>query len=1119
MALVSPGVEVTIIDESNYLPAATNSVPFILIATAQNKVSGSGTGVAAGTTAANANEVYLISSQRDLAATFGNPFFYSTTAGTPINGYELNEYGLLAAYSVLGVSNRAYIQRVDIDLSELTASLTRPTGDPADGTWWLDTAETLWGIFEWSATTNAFTNKLPTVITSSDDLSGGVPKSSIGNIGDYAVVAVPGTTVNNPVYYKTPGNTVSSPTVTANTWVLVGTDAWKNSWPSIIGTETNPTITPGHTIFLNDTLVTASNVTVASFALDINNQAIPGVSAKAVSGKLEIYIDSAATNDGSTADGNGILDVTNGTGTLLTDLGISARIYYAPLVQQSPHYQNPQWRTTDSQPHPTGSVWGKTTAVNLGANLSVKKYDTAVGAFVAQSCPIYENDESANKNLDPAGGGVNIAAEATYAQFDVTENTQNTPNDNTDALNSINNFTLKIFERVAGATSITGDTTTPTFTNAETFTIRASAANSTTLTTAVTATLGGTLAADFVEAFTAANVANTSASVTSTGAINIQHTLGGVIVLEDTSGTPVADAGITTTLTGVRNGFTDGSVDTNIYILSNWVALGEGSTPVYTASATAPSQDPAEGTYWYYSATDQVDIMIHDGTGWKGYQNVSSDARGFDLSTTNSTGPIIAATAPTTQTDGTALVYGDLWIDTSNLENYPVIYRWQSVDSVDQWVLIDNTDQTTQDGVLFADARWATNGTTDPITDDIPTITSLLTSNYLDIDAPDYQLYPTGMLLFNLRRSGFNIKSFQVNYFNATDFPEDVLPGADYRDAWVTASGLKSDGSPYMGRKAQRALVVAAMKAGIDAQQDLREEQRVFNLLAAPNYPELIPNMVALNNERNNTGFIVGDTPLRLEDTGADIIEWATNAQGLGTDTEDGLVTADPYLGVFYPSCQTTDLSGNTVVQPPSHMMLRTIVRSDDVSFPWLAPAGTRRGTVDNAIALGYVNATTGEFVQTAIRQGLRDTLYENDINPITFIPGTGIVNYGNKTTQATPSALDRINVARLIAFIRGRLDTIGKSFVFEPNDQITRDEIKGQIEGLLNDLVAKRGVYDYLVVCDESNNTPTRIDRNELYVDIAIEPVKAVEFIYIPVRIKNTGEISAGEVASSQAV
>ena len=366
------------------------------------------------------------------------------------------------------------------------------------------------------------------------------------------------------------------------------------------------------------------------------------------------------------------------------------------------------------------------------------------------------------------------------------------------------------------------------------------------------------------------------------------------------------------------------------------------------------------------------------------------------------------------------------------------------------------------------------------------------------------------MLLWNTRRSGFNVKSYQVNYFNAADFPSVALPTVT--DAWVTASGNQTSGAMYAGRKAVRSIVVAAMKASVDGSQELREEQRQFNLIAAPNYPELAANMVSLNNERSNTAFIIGDTPMRLADTGTAIIDWATNVNG------DGLNTADPYYGVFYPSCQTTDLSGNLVVAPPSHMMLRTIVRSDDVAYPWLAPAGTRRGTVDNASTLGYVNAQTGEFVQTAIRQGLRDVLYENNVNPITFIPGSGILNFGNKTTY-TQSSLDRINVARLVAFIRGRLEVIGKNFIFEPNDKLTRDEIKNSIESLMIDLVAKRGIYDYLVVCDESNNTPTRIDRNELYVDVAIEPVKAVEFIYIPIRIKNTGEIASGQVATASAV
>jgi phage tail sheath protein FI len=200
-------------------------------------------------------------------------------------------------------------------------------------------------------------------------------------------------------------------------------------------------------------------------------------------------------------------------------------------------------------------------------------------------------------------------------------------------------------------------------------------------------------------------------------------------------------------------------------------------------------------------------------------------------------------------------------------------------------------------------------------------------------------------------------------------------------------------------------------------------------------------------------------------------------------------------------------------------MMVRTIIRNDEVAYPWLAPAGTRRGVVDNADRIGYINGQTGEFVTLGVNQGLRDVLYQNNINPITFVPGVGITNFGNKTTYATASSLDRINVARLVVFIRNRLESIGKQFLFEPNDQITRDEIKNAVNSLMIDLVAKRGIYDYLVVCDDTNNTPARIDANELWVDIAIEPVKAVEFIYIPIRLKNTGEIAAGSVAVAQAV
>jgi phage tail sheath protein FI len=192
-------------------------------------------------------------------------------------------------------------------------------------------------------------------------------------------------------------------------------------------------------------------------------------------------------------------------------------------------------------------------------------------------------------------------------------------------------------------------------------------------------------------------------------------------------------------------------------------------------------------------------------------------------------------------------------------------------------------------------------------------------------------------------------------------------------------------------------------------------------------------------------------------------------------------------------------------------MALRTYIHSDNISYKWFAPAGTRRGTVDNANAIGYVDYATGTFVKTGITQNQRDVLYGLRINPISLLPGTGLTVYGNKTRSGVAQSTDRVNVSRLVNYIRTQLASISNAFLFEPNDKSTRDQIKGAIEGIMNDLVAKRGIYDYLVVCDNSNNTSDRIARNELYVDIAIEPMKDVEFIYIPIRLKNPGDIAKG--------
>ena len=268
MALVSPGVEVTVTNESAYVTSDPGTVPLILVATAQNKLQASGSGTASGTTAANAGKVQLLTSQLELATTYGTPTFYSSTSGTMLHGYELNEYGLHAAYSYLGIANRAYVLRADIDLSKLTGSATAPTGTPVNGTHWLNLTNTVWGLHVWNATTDTFTYTIPKICATEHTGSPSyIPNASFGSIGDYAIVTA---TTNNAVYYKN----------SSNTWVAVGsgtaTDSphseatrnasWASSFPAISVTPSAVNI--GDAFSINGTTITFTGTGVA----DIDDQ-------------------------------------------------------------------------------------------------------------------------------------------------------------------------------------------------------------------------------------------------------------------------------------------------------------------------------------------------------------------------------------------------------------------------------------------------------------------------------------------------------------------------------------------------------------------------------------------------------------------------------------------------------------------------------------------------------------------------------------------------------------------------------------------------------------------------------------------------------------------------------
>jgi hypothetical protein len=682
----------------------------------------------------------------------------------------------------------------------------------------------------------------------------------------------------------------------------------------------------------------------------------------------------------------------------------------------------------------------------------------------------------------------------------------------TENATNLANFTL--FKRNAnGATTITsGVVDSNTFTSGTNdFTISETVKGSATLSTPVTISFSATGATTDAElmaaAINTAGLTNVTASVDSTNRVVVSHAIGGDIRFVDGANTPLADAFTAwnySTKSGTVNFYDSPNGLSGAYIATLWKEL------TYTASNDAPTALAADGALWYSSVVDEVDIMVHDGDKWVGYLN--TDSPYYDVTPGNApdaSGPIVAASEPVDgdRADGGNLVTGDIWVSTADLENFPRIYRWNN--TLNSWVELDTTDQTTENGVLFADARYNTAGANSSTEGDI---VDMITSNYVDVDCPDPALYPKGMLLWNLRRSGFNVKRFERNYVDLAADNErfgDESMSAYYPHRWVTESANEADGSGSFGRKAQRKVVVQKLQAMLNENQDIRDnESRIFNLMSTPGYPELIGEMITLNYDRGLTAFVIGDSPFRLTPDATSLNEWATNVNTVVEDNDNGLVSRDEYLGVYYPSGFTSDNAGNNVVVPASHMVLRTFALNDQVAYPWFAPAGTRRGGVTNATSTGYIS-NEGEFVASALNEGQRDTLYQNNVNPITFLTGAGLVVFGQKTRARNASALDRVNVARLVVYLRSQLNQLTKPYLFEPNDKITRDEIKAQVESLMVELVGLRALYDFLVVCDESNNTPARIDRNELYVDIAIEPVKAVEFIYIPLRIKNTGEIA----------
>jgi len=202
------------------------------------------------------------------------------------------------------------------------------------------------------------------------------------------------------------------------------------------------------------------------------------------------------------------------------------------------------------------------------------------------------------------------------------------------------------------------------------------------------------------------------------------------------------------------------------------------------------------------------------------------------------------------------------------------------------------------------------------------------------------------------------------------------------------------------------------------------------------------------------------------------------------------------YAASYWPWVQVVEpTSGEAVWVPASTVIGGVYAYNDSVAEPWFAPAGINRGGLSNVIR-----------AEQRLSQANRDTLYAGRVNPIATFPGTGTVVYGQKTLQAKASALDRVNVRRLLIALKAYISQIALSLVFEQNTAATRNNFLAQVNPYLTSVQQRQGLYAFKVVMDDSINGPEVIDRNEMYGQIYLQPTKTAEFIYLDFNITPTG-------------
>lgn len=1065
--LVSPGAVVTITEDKIASVNSPGSIPLVFVATRENKVLSNGVSVAPGTLAANAGKLYNITSQKDLIDTFGSPVFRSVD-GTIQQGDELNEYGLHAAYSYLGLANQILVVRGDINLNELEPSEEEPTSPPANGTYWFDYLNSSFGVFQANGNTiNGLAwDKVNVLVPALTEVGSGpayAPLSTYGSAGDFAV-SIHGAA--NVLYEKI-----------VTSWYIVGSTQWKAARQTVltgsVGFTSSGTVGVSGSLYINGVMISVTSTnTLADIITSIGTNVTNVTASVATIGVASNNKYLRLTN---TAGGDITIDATS------TD-GVVAALGYTESTTPGYKLIFAQHTSVPSGVH-DGDIWIKTTTPNYGSSYAVSVYSSTEKKFKSVVAPLYADDV-----LAEVGGGYGIGK--VYVVYNST--------------NAASPTASLVIKKMNAVSAVNAVSTTYSAPAAGVFSVRTR--NSLNVTTTFNVTLAGAETAQQV-----ADAINSAVAVTGNVSHIVATVVSGQLQVASTNGTAFDLQNVTSTP------LTTMTLGSGVH--SNWSAL------TYKATANEPSVDAAEGTLWFNPAM-VVDIMVNNGNQWVGYRNM--------YPATDPAGVQVSSAEPTVQSTGSPLVDNDLWINSDENDAYPKLYRYLG----GEWILVDNTDQTTPLGVVFGDARKDTgpsgywlSSKTSPLTG-TATAGSVLTSDLLhsnfvdpvDLQVLNPQTYPAGILLFNTRFGSNNVKvrrnayysdvtSYSVGTFLDSAY-EAAHPGSQaaviaYLHAtpgrWVSYSGNDLQGAAYMGRNAQRACVVKSLAEQIVSNQEIRAESLYFNLLAVPGYVELFDELITLNTDRQETAFIITDVPATLTSDATSIQNWATNANNAAGNGAKGRTSMYSFAAMYYPWGLGTNVDGSEVAIPSSTIALRTYGYNDRVGYLWMSPAGTRRGVVTNASALGYISAEK-EFTPVKLTRGQRDTLYTNKINPITYIPNQGNLVYGDKTLASSDtSLLTGVNVARLTCFLRWILPQLVQQFLFENHTDSVEQAAADVVSKFMTSLIGLNAIQDFAVMCNSTNNTSSTKALKQLWIDVAFVPVESINFIYIPVRLETT--------------